>query len=67
MENPKTSKEMVDAAWNYVEQARLAMMVGDKKHLETAISEASRLLGNAMEKMEEEDVTAPTPPPSDDL
>lgn len=55
IENPQTTKEMVDAAWNYVEQARLAMMIGDRQRLETAISEASRLLGNAMQKMEEDE------------
>jgi len=55
MENPQTAMEMVDAAWNYVEQARLAMMVGNRQHLEKTISEASRLLGNAMEKMEEDE------------
>lgn len=53
MENPQTVRELVDAAWNYVEQARLAMMVGDRKHLETAISETARLLSVAMEKLEE--------------
>ncbi len=58
MENPQTIKEMVDAAWNYVEQARLAMMIGDRKRLETAISEASRLLGNAMESIEVEEAAA---------
>lgn len=54
MENPQTLPELIDAAWNYVEQIRLASMVGDKARMELAINEASRLLSVAIEKAQED-------------
>lgn len=53
MENPKTAKELVDAAWNYVEQIRLAFSINDRVRVEHAVNEASRLLSLVMEKLEE--------------
>jgi hypothetical protein len=57
MENPKTVQEQVDAAWNWIEQARMAMTLGHRGHLEKAISEASRLLSVAMEGLEQNPIT----------
>lgn len=58
MENPQTLSELIDAAWNHVEQIRIANTIGNKSHVEKAVSEASRLLSLAMEKIEEQ---PPTP------
>lgn len=55
MENPQTVQDLIDAAWNHVEQARVAMMAGDRKRLEEAIHQTSLLLASAVEKLEEQE------------
>lgn len=54
MENPKTVQEIVDAAWNHVEQVGLALGIGDQKHALRAKSEAARLLSVAVGILNEE-------------
>ncbi len=51
--NPPTALGKVDAAWNYLEQTRLALMMGDKAHAEKALNEAVRLLSTAVEQLQE--------------
>lgn len=53
MENPKGLVELIDAAWNHVEQIRIAMTIGDIKHANVCQNEASRLLSLAMQEAEE--------------
>lgn len=52
--NPETVQGKVDAAANFVAQIRLAVMIGDKARIETAINEAERHLNNALEQIEEQ-------------
>lgn len=58
MENPQTTLERIDAAWNHVEQSKLALMIGDKTHVMKALQEASRLLSVAVEDLQTEPVDA---------
>ena len=53
MENPETVLEQIDAAANYVEQIRLAIMMGDKTHALSCVDNAGRLLFNAKLQLEE--------------
>lgn len=55
MDNPKTVLEKVDAAHNYVEQIRLALMTGDRAHALKSVDKVSALLFEAKLKMEDED------------
>lgn len=52
MKNPETLVELIDAAWNHVEQIRLAVALGDAVKRDSAINAASRLLSIAVEKAE---------------
>lgn len=54
LENPETVLGKVDAAANYVAQIQLATIIGDQKRVEKAISEAARLLHEAMVQLERE-------------
>lgn len=53
MENPKTVQELVDAAWNHVEQIGLALGIGDQKHALKAKADAARLLSVASSQIGE--------------
>jgi hypothetical protein len=52
MDNPRTTLERVDAAWNYIAQLRLALIAGDRAHAFKCIDEASRLLSVAVEDLQ---------------
>lgn len=53
MENPETVIEKIDAAWNYIGQARLASAVGDQVKLFEVLDKAGELLGASMEILQE--------------
>jgi hypothetical protein len=55
LENPETVLGKVDAAWNYVEQIRLALNIGDTAHAMTCVSNAAILLSVAVEQLEKEE------------
>lgn len=54
MQNPEGVAGKVDAAWNYVEQIGLALSIGDIERVKLAKAEASRLLGSAMDELNEQ-------------
>jgi hypothetical protein len=53
METPETLIEKIDAAWNYIGQARLASAVGDQVKLLEVLDKAGELLGASMEILQE--------------
>lgn len=57
MDNPKTTLERVDAAWNYIEQIRLAVSLGQYTHVLKCVEEASRLLSVVVEDLNKEETT----------
>ena len=52
MDNPQTTLEKVDAAWNLVEQMMLAHYVGDNKHFNKVHARATKLLGEAVTELD---------------
>lgn len=60
MENPTTLLEKIDAASNYVAQAILANMRGDRQHVSFALEKAQELLFDATQ-MADEAQDHPTP------
>jgi len=55
MENPQTLLEKVDAAANLVQQMYLAHMIKDEAKFKDAHQQATKLLGDAIEMIDEDD------------
>lgn len=52
MENPQTLIKRIDATLNYIQQVRLARMIGDAERIDFAVVEMERILTPAMDLAE---------------